>query len=242
MVGGFIDVHSHAVPSGDDGARSVEEAVKLCRLAFDGGTRVLFATPHAHAHWDHHPRTPERERVFEEAFLAVREVVSEWGLDLRRGWEAFPTVLRDRDPHDFLLEGTRAVLVEFPGFWLNFRDDSELVLEAADRILAAGLVPVIAHPERSIALRHSLDPALSLVERGCLLCPNGDSALGDNGPQIEETFWQLIDEGLVALIASDGHRAQRPPRLDHAYRVVVERLGREAVEPLFDGSALPWVP
>jgi protein-tyrosine phosphatase len=220
----------------------VEEALVLCRLAFDGGTRVLFATPHAHADWDHYPRTPQRERVFEEAFPVVRSAVAGWGLELRRGWEAFPTVVHDRDPHDFLLEGTRAVLIEFPGSWLNREDDSQLVLEAADRILAVGLVPVVAHPERSIGLRHNLDAARRLVERGSLLCPNGDSALGDNGPAVEETFWQLIDAGLVALVASDGHRAQRPPRLDHAYRVMVERCGREAVEPLFDGSALPWVP
>jgi protein-tyrosine phosphatase len=240
-VAGFVDVHSHAVPSGDDGARSVEEAVELCRLAFDGGTRMLFATPHAHADWDHYPRTLERERVFEEAFPVVRSTVAAWGLELRRGWEAFPTVVRNRDPHDFLLEGTRAVLVEFPGSWLDRADDSHLVLEAADRILAAGLIPVIAHPERSIGLRHDLGTARALAERGCLLCPNGDSALGDNGPAVEEKFWQLIDEGLVSLVASDGHRTKRPPRLDHAYRVVVERCGKEAVEPLFDGSALPWV-
>jgi protein-tyrosine phosphatase len=220
----------------------VEEALELCRLALDGGTRVLFATPHAHAGWDHYPRTPERERVFDAAFPVVRSVVSEWGLDLRRGWEAFPTVVRDRDPHDFLLEGTRAVLVEFPGSWLNRDDDSALVLEAADLVLAAGLVPVIAHPERSIGLRHDLGAARALVERGCLLCPNGDSALGDNGPAVEETFWRLIDEGLVALVASDGHRARRPPRLDAAHRVMVERCGTGAVEPLFDGSALPWAP
>jgi protein-tyrosine phosphatase len=241
-VGGFVDVHSHAVPSGDDGARSVEEALVLCRLAFDGGTRVLFATPHAHAAWDHYPRTPEREREFEKAFPVVRKTVAGWGLDLRRGWEAFPSVVHDCDPHDLLLQGTRAVLVEFPGDWLNRDDDSQLVLAAADRILAAELVPVIAHPERSIGLRDDLGAARELVERGCLLCPNGDSALGDNGPAVEETFWQLIDEGLVSLVASDGHRAQRPPRLDRAYRVLVERCGTEAVEPLFDGSALPWVP
>ena len=127
---GFVDVHSHAVPSGDDGARSTEEAVELCRLALAGGTRVLFATPHAHAAWDRYPLTLERERLFEEAFPIVARVVSGWGLNLRRGFEVFPTVLRDRDPHEFLLEGTRAVLLEFPGSWLAVEDDSSLVLEA----------------------------------------------------------------------------------------------------------------
>src|SRR2546423_12697463 len=99
-VAGFVDVHSHTVPSGDDGARSIEEAVELCGLALAGGTRVLFATPHAHAEWDHYPLTLERERLFDEAFPVVSRVVSAWGLDLRRGWEVFPTVLRDRDPHE----------------------------------------------------------------------------------------------------------------------------------------------
>ena len=73
---GFVDVHSHAVPSGDDGARSTEEAVELCGLALAGGTRVLFATPHAHAAWDRYPLTLERERLFGEAFPVVSRVVS----------------------------------------------------------------------------------------------------------------------------------------------------------------------
>jgi protein-tyrosine phosphatase len=240
-VEGFVDVHSHAVPSGDDGARSVEEAVDLCGLALSGGTRVLFATPHAHAAWDSYPLTPERERLFDEAFPVVSGVVSEWGLDLRRGVEVFPTVLRDRDPHEFLLEGTRAVLLEFPGSWLNLENDSSLVLEAADRLVAVELVPVIAHPERSIGLRADFGIARALVERGCLLCPNGDSALGDNGPAAEEAFWRLVDEGLVALVASDGHRKRRPPRLDQAHRVLVERYGEPSIEALFDGSAVPWI-
>jgi protein-tyrosine phosphatase len=240
-VEGFVDVHSHVVPSGDDGAHSTEEAVELCGLALAGGTRVLFATPHAHAAWDHYPLTLERERLFDEAFPVVSRVVSAWGLDLRRGFEVFPTVLRDRDPHEFLLEGTRAVLLEFPGSWLDLEDDSSLVLEAADRLLAVELVPVIAHPERSIGLQADFGIARALVERGCLLCPNGDSALGDNGPVAEQVFWRLVDEGLVALVASDGHRRQRPPRLDRAHRLLVERYGEATIEVLFDGSAIPWI-
>jgi protein-tyrosine phosphatase len=240
-VQGFVDVHSHAVPSGDDGVRSIEEALELCGLALAGGTRVLFATPHAHADWDRYPVTLGRERLFDEAFLVVSQVVSAWGLDLRRGWEVFPTVLRDRDPHEFLLEGTRAVLLEFPGSWLDLEDDSSLVLEAADRLLAVELVPVIAHPERSLGLRADFGIARALVERGCLLCPNGDSALGGNGPVAEQAFWRLVDDGLVALVASDGHRRYRPPRLDRAHRVLVERYGEASIEVLFDGSAMPWI-
>ena len=152
-MAGFVDVHSHAVPSGDDGARTLEEAVQLCRVAVDTGTRVLFATPHAHAGWDSYPRTPERERLFAESFPKVRAAAAQFGLELRRGWEVFPTVLRDADPDEFVLEGTRAVLIEFPGHWLGFKDDSALTLEAADRIVDAGLVPVVAHPERSLGLR-----------------------------------------------------------------------------------------
>ena len=83
---GFVDVHSHAVPSGDDGARSIEEAVELCRLARAGGTRILFATPHAHAAWDRYPLTLGRERLFEQALPVVSRVVSGWGLELRRGF------------------------------------------------------------------------------------------------------------------------------------------------------------
>ena len=60
---------------------------------------------------------------------------------------------KSNESHEFLLEGTRAVLLEFPGSWLDVEDDSSLVLEAADRLLAVELVPVIAHPERSIGLR-----------------------------------------------------------------------------------------
>jgi protein-tyrosine phosphatase len=237
----FVDVHSHAVPSGDDGARTFEEAVELCRIAADAGTRLLFATPHAHAGWDSYPRTPERERRFEECFPKVRATAEQLGLELRRGWEVFPTVLRDADPDQFVLEGTRAVLIEFPGHWLGFKDDSSLTLEAADRIVESGLVPVVAHPERSIGLRADFAVARALVERGCLLCPNGNSALGDNGQEAMELLWRLLDEGLVSMVASDGHRARRPPRLDFAYKAIADLYGVVAAAPLFDGSALPWI-
>ena len=87
----FVDVHSHVVPSGDDGAASVKEGLELCGAAANAGTRVLFATPHMHEPLDSFPWTLEREQRYEEAFAVMQPTAERMGLDLRRGREVYPT-------------------------------------------------------------------------------------------------------------------------------------------------------
>lgn len=237
---GFVDVHSHVVPSGDDGAESIEQGLALCRLAVETGTSILFATPHAHAPWDTYPRTPERVELFAAALAEMRYEVAAWGLDLRRGWEVYPSEIAGNDPAELVLEGTRGVLIEFPGAWLEIDDPIGTVAEAAAEVEAAGLVPVLAHPERCRAVAAEPDITRSLAERGWLLCLNSPSLVGRHGAIAERTAWSLLEAGLVALAASDAHSASRPPTLDDGYQAVRERLGDDIARPLFDGSALPW--
>lgn len=238
---GFVDIHAHVVPSGDDGAATVEEGIELCRIAFEAGTRVLFATPHAHADWDQFPRTASRSELFERSFLLVRAAAAEWGLDLRRGWEVYPSVVTDGvDLDAYRLEGTRAVLVEFPGWWLEVDGSLELVADAARRVEEAGLVPLLAHPERCPAVAADPGSVASLAESGWPLCLNGPSLTGDHGAAAERTAWKLLEAGVVSLVASDAHGLARPPRIDSAHAVVEAAIGRDAALPLFDGSAIPW--
>jgi protein-tyrosine phosphatase len=237
---GFVDVHTHVVPSGDDGAQTVAQGLELCRVAHEAGTRLLFATPHAHAPWDSYPRSGARERIFDAAFPVLREATAAWGLELRRGWEVFPSEVANGNPEDYRLEGTRAVLVEFPGSWLRFAEPLAAVSAAGERIEAAGLVPVLAHPERCSAVRADPRAVRRFAERGWLLCPNAGSLLGEHGAGAERAAWELLDEGLVALAASDAHGAARPPRLDRAYAAIAARHGRERALALFDGSGIPW--
>ena len=237
---GFVDVHSHVVPSGDDGADSIEEGLALCRLAVEAGTSILFATPHAHAPWDTFPRTTARDVLYAESFVEMRAEVAAWGLDLRRGWEVYPSEIAGADPAELVLDGTRGVLIEFPGAWLEIDDPIGVVAEAAVEVEAAGLVPVLAHPERCRAV--VVDPycVRPFAERDWLLCLNAASVVGRHGANAERTAWTLLEAGLVALVASDGHSVSRPPTLDHAHELVGQQLGAEATRPLFDGSALPW--
>lgn len=235
---GFVDVHSHVVPSGDDGAVGIEAGLALCRIAFEAGTDVLFATPHAHAPWDTFPRTRERDATYGAALPVMQKEVATWGLDLRRGWEVYPTVIAAENVEWYRLGGTRGVLIEFPGFWVDLDDAIEIITRAGSVVEAAGMVPVLAHPERCRAVADDPDCVRALVERGWLLCANAPSFLGRHGATAERTVWELLDAGQIALAASDGHTPGRPPTLDAAYSVVCERRGEAIARPLFTGAAL----
>jgi protein-tyrosine phosphatase len=194
-----------------------------------------------HAPWDSYPWSEARERLYDRSFPELREQATGLGVDLRRGWELFPSEVLERDPAAYRLEGTDAVLVEFPGSWLDVADPLPLVAAASERVLAAGLIPVLAHPERCRAVAAEPASVHRLVERGSLLCLNAGSLVGEHGRTAETVAWRLVEDGVVALAASDGHRARRPPTLDMAYEAAVARLGEGIARPLFDGSALPWV-
>jgi protein-tyrosine phosphatase len=227
----FVDVHSHVVPSGDDGAPSLEAGLALCRSAADHGTRVLYATPHI---WPILPLTPERGEAIRAAHAEMVPVAARFGLDLQLGYELTPAEeLLDEDPNRFRLGEVPAVLMEVP-----FQGSVKLAERLAEHIEAAGLVPVIAHPERSEAVLDEPGLATAMHERGWLLQVNATSVVGYHGTAIETAAWRLIESGAVDLVASDGHRTARPPHLDEAFRAVQSRLGERAVA-LFEGRALP---
>ena len=224
----FVDIHSHVVPSDDDGAQSPAEGLALSQDAFGHGTQLLYATPHV---WPHLPLTEERERAVRAAHA---EAARKAALDFRLGWELTPTAaLLREDPHRYLLEGTDRVLVEVP-----FVGGAELLVQLCEHIEAAGFRPVIAHPERTESVLERPSLARDLVERGWSLQANATSLLGRHGPEMEALGWELVDDGLIAIVASDGHRASRPPHLDEAYRAVATRVGETRARSLFDGSAV----
>ncbi len=224
----FVDIHSHVVPSGDDGVQSVSEGLSLARNAFERGTGLLYATPHVSPAL---PLTEERERGIRRAFAELRERVP---LQLRLGFELTPMPsLLDDDPWRYVLEQTEHVLVEIP-----FLGAADVFLEVGEWIAGAGLTPVVAHPERTEAVLRDPSLADELAARGWPLQVNGSSLLGRHSPEMEREGWRLIDDGLAAVVASDGHRATRPAVLDEAYELTRARVGEEQARRLFDGTAL----
>jgi protein-tyrosine phosphatase len=180
------------------------------------------------------PLPREREEQIRAAHAEMAPKTAHFGLELQLGFELTPSLaLLDEDPQRFRLGDFPAVLMEVP-----FNGSLGLAERLGEHIEGAGLVPVIAHPERSEAVLADPGLAADLHERGWLLQLNATSIIGYHGPDIEANAWRLLEDDLAGLVASDGHRHARPAHVDEAYSRVKERLGERA-DALFDGRALP---
>ncbi|HZT17661.1 MAG TPA: CpsB/CapC family capsule biosynthesis tyrosine phosphatase [Gaiellaceae bacterium] len=193
----MIDLHSHVLPGLDDGAADVEEALAICRAAAADGVEVLAGTPHVR---DDHPTTAE---AMEAALAGLREAAGDL-LRLVPGGEIALDELRRRPLEEllrFALAGNPAyLLVETP--YVGWPLDLTTLLS---ELAAAGVTPVLAHPERSLEVQ--LRPQLlePVVGGGTLVQLTAASVDGRLGRRIRRCVAELLDRGLAHLIASDAH-------------------------------------
>jgi protein-tyrosine phosphatase len=237
-VTGFVDLHTHVIPSGDDGAPNIEAGLELCREMAADGTRVVYGTPHAHPPDSWFPITEERVALARRNHAVMKPRCAEFGLDLRLGWELAATGVLVGDLGDYVLEGTRAILLELPGPWFSFDDEVAVTREQAAAIRAAGLEVVLAHPERSLGVQRRPELLLELVEEGAFVCFNADSFVGGHGEACEQCGWRLLELGIGDFVASDAHRSERPSRLREAVEAIAARHGDQRSLALAQGDAL----
>ncbi len=233
-MAGFVDTHSHMVPSGDDGVRSVDEGVELVAEAGRRGTAVQYATPHA-VH--RRPFTEQRRRKVMAAREQMRARLAGC-VDFRIGWEISPEPwVLEADPSEMAMEGLNVCLLELP--LPHTRPSSlDLFVACGEHIEQAGLTPILGHPERCDLVFGELGWVTRLRNRGWLAQVNASSLLGRHGRETHDAGWTLIETRQADLVGSDGHRANRPPFLDEAFQAVSLRIGSERALTLFTGVAL----
>ena len=106
--------------------------------------------------------------------------------------------------------------------------------EIFDRLLEAGMVPVITHPERNWLLQQRIEQLREWVEQGCLVQITALSLLGRFGRGAKRFSELLLRKGLVHFVASDAHdREDRTPDMQGAYEYVSRKFGEERAECLF---------
>jgi protein-tyrosine phosphatase len=198
----------------------------MVRMAAEAGTTDIVATPHANVEFPFRPDLIE-QRISDLRQASGNVLRIHRGCDFHLYYDNIQDALRD--PGKYAINQRRYVLVEFPDLMIPNTMD-----EVFQRMRAAGMTPVITHPERNRLLHKRLDEIARWVESGCLVQVTAQSFLGRFGRTAKNVSEELMERRLVHFVASDAHDPKhRPPVLTEAYEYVTGKYGESLAEALF---------
>lgn len=224
---GLFDIHCHLIPYVDDGARNMDEAVRMLKMEYNQGVRYIIVTPHY------------RQGMFEtpmdkilKYFIKLRDVGKKVGIQVFLGCEYHveENMVRNlREKKRPCMASSRYVLTEF-----GYGVDIYSVHEGIDSLLRGGYLPIIAHVERYPQICENWEFLREIVHRGAFLQVNAESVIGDNGRTAKKFCRKLMKQDLLHYVGTDAHRIDvRRPMLGPCADYVIRKMGKDYARKIF---------
>jgi protein-tyrosine phosphatase len=224
-----VDIHSHILPEVDDGPKSWDVSVAMCRAAAADGITHMVATPHANDRYHY-------DREYLQGLVAhLQELVGDapklsLGCDFHLSYENLQDAMAN--PTRYVIEGTRYQLVEFSNFSVP-QQTTDSFLKLGD----CGITPVITHPERNPILRENPQRVVEWAEQGCVVQLTGSALTGFWGDRTRRAALWLLEHQSVHVLATDAHDTEkRVPILSSARDAAAKICGEEIAEALVESN------
>lgn len=216
----MVDIHCHILPGFDDGADNIEESLRMARIAAGGGTKAIIVTPHSNI-----PDSYQNylDKFYVDSFKELKAKIKEQRIPLSiyPGHEIFAT--------DDLIEPIKRKKLltlcnsDYPLVEFAFKERSESVYQKLQILVAEGLTPIVAHPERYAFVFENGSAPLMLKKLGCLLQINKGSLKKSFGANAYDVSQALIRREVADFVASDAHSPyMRTPYLADAHEIICE--------------------
>ena len=243
----MIDIHSHILPGLDDGPQTMEESIRMCRIAYQDGIRTIVATPHTLNGVYQNGRSTILTRVNElndalnnselppgqrPSRAGGRTQNPELPLRILPGSDVHlcETTLQQVDQGEAITigDGGKYIMIEFPSQAIPYQGERVLF-----QLLGRGLIPIISHPERNLEIGKRPGRYYEIIKMGCLGQVTAMSLTGEFGPKVRQWAEKLLKSWLVHFIASDAHSPNgRPPILSAAVKAAAKIVGKEEAEKM----------
>ncbi|MDO8445497.1 MAG: CpsB/CapC family capsule biosynthesis tyrosine phosphatase [Deltaproteobacteria bacterium] len=218
----FIDIHTHILPGIDDGAKDMDESLRILRDASKAGVKRIVATPHVFME-----NISAVLDAAEKSFATLKIETARQGIDIEIFLGAEVSLgagLAEEVKKDSRLTiggGGKYILVEMPFF--------EIPIYAGKTIfdlLVSGVTPIWAHPERCPEVIDNFNSVCAYTDNGVKLQINSGSLAGKYGRSVKRAAVNLIENGLAHIMASDTHRAGGDETLLKGFIRLEEICGR----------------
>lgn len=226
LLEGFTDWHSHLLPGVDDGIRTMDETLATLDAFEKEGVKRVWLTPHI---MEDCPNTTERLR---ERFADL-QAEYKGPVELHLASEnMLDSLFEERlKSNDLLPIGRKGEHLLVETSYVNPPYGMEEMIEG---VFAAGLIPILAHPERYRYMEER--DYERWKERGVLFQSNFISIVGGYGETARKKIEWLLKEGMVDLTGSDVHRKfvfdhiiQKSPKRAEPLRQLVEVARNPAI-------------
>jgi tyrosine-protein phosphatase YwqE len=208
-----VDMHAHLLPGIDDGAKDMEDSLRLIRGMQNLGYQKLITTPHVYQEF-----YPNTHKDIQIALAEVRKALAEAEIDIEI--EAAAEYFMDEhfdellEADDLLTFGDNQVLVE-----ISFFAEPPGLEETFFKLRTKGYRPILAHPERYMYLAREPERFTRFREMGVQLQLNALSLSGHYGPEVKKLARLLLQEGQYSFIGSDLHHQAHLEKLPRAFKV-----------------------
>jgi protein-tyrosine phosphatase len=224
----MIDLHCHILPGIDDGASDVSVSLAMAKASVSQGITTVACTPHILPGLYHNSGPQIRQ-----ATAQLQDILDKEEIPLRLTTGADVHISPDfiaglRAGRLLSLADSRYVLVEPP-----HHTAPPQLEDFFFKIVVAGYVPILTHPERLTWVPARYEAIKRLVAAGVWMQITAGSLTGAFGRTA--LYWadRMLDEGCVHLLASDAHDAtQRPQNLAAGYECAARRVGVEEAQRL----------
>lgn len=227
----MIDIHCHILPGLDDGPKLLEESVAMGKIAYADGIRHIVATPHftetlLNDRGTVAARTKEVQQALHEAGL---DITLYPGNEVRLVNADFFRMHRESRTFGYLNDKDTFLLLEQR--WNSYDPDSEDIVR---ELVADGITPIVAHPERHAFFREQPKLLGSLLAAGAWTQVSVDSLNGTNNKDAQSFANWLIDRDWVHTIATDAHSVKRKPNLSQGFDLIRDRGSRRQADRILE--------
>jgi protein-tyrosine phosphatase len=226
----LVDIHCHLLAGLDDGPKTAEDALEMCRIAYEDGTRWICAGAHQN---EHYPLvTPD---VIRSATAELKKQLKQEGLGglvtvpcaeiaahngMEEAWQTGQLLS--------VADGKRYLLVEMPnGIYVKLH-------ETVRAFAKQNLYVILAHPERQAELLYGNRLIEELIDLGALVQVSAESVTNPKSKMDEKLLREWFKRGIVHAMGSDGHSPRRRlPQMGDAYKQVCRWAGVKVADRVF---------
>tara|TARA_B100002052_G_C15831109_1_gene575398 strand:+ start:181 stop:915 length:735 start_codon:yes stop_codon:yes gene_type:complete len=214
---GFVDIHSHILPSIDDGAKNINESIKLIDAMKKLGFSKLIATPHIYPGlYDNNVNT------IKNSYDDITSVIKS-KIEIDYGAEYFldASIIEDDKINNLITIKDKFILIEF-----NFISLYPGVFEILFELQTIGYNIIIAHPERYLYLSKDNKKLNKLKQIGCQFQINLLSITGYYGKEVLDFSKKLIKNNMINFCGSDIHNLSHIKYFDKKVKINVDEISK----------------